>query len=59
MKQSTLVILVSAVIVAVSMGARQSFGLFLQPVTDALSTGRETFSLAMALQNILFFRILP
>ncbi len=54
MKQSTLVILVSAVIVAVSMGARQSFGLFLQPVTEALSTGRETFSLAMALQNILF-----
>ena len=54
MKKSTLVILVSAVIVAVSMGARQSFGLFLQPVTEALSTGRETFSLAMALQNILF-----
>ena len=54
MKKSTLVILISAVTVAISMGARQSFGLFLQPVTEALSTGRETFSLAMALQNILF-----
>ena len=54
MKKSTLVILVSAVIVAISMGVRQSFGLFLQPVTEALSTGRESFSLAMALQNLLF-----
>ncbi len=54
MKKSTLVILISAVTVAISMGARQSFGLFLQPVTESLSTGRETFSLAMALQNILF-----
>ncbi|MCE2392686.1 MAG: MFS transporter [Proteobacteria bacterium] len=36
------------------MGARQSFGLFLQPVSAALVTGRETFSLAIAVQNFLF-----
>lgn len=52
--RAKLIILASAVTVAVAMGARQSFGLFLQPISDALSTGRETFSLAMAIQNILF-----
>jgi len=52
--RAKLIILVSSVTVAIGMGARQSFGLFLQPISDALSTGRETFSLAMAIQNILF-----
>ncbi|MDC0564338.1 MFS transporter, partial [Alphaproteobacteria bacterium] len=32
----------------------QSFGLFLLPVTEALGTGREVFSLALALQNLLW-----
>ncbi len=36
----------------IAMGIRQSFGLYLAPVTEALGTGRETFSLAMAIQNI-------
>ena len=30
------------------------FGLFLLPVTEALGTGREVFSLALALQNLLW-----
>lgn len=54
MTRSTLIILISAISVAIGMGARQSFGLFLQPISEALNTGRETFSLAMAVQNILF-----
>lgn len=54
MKKSTLVILIGTLTVGIAMGARQSFGLLLQPMTEALSTGRETFSLSMALQNILF-----
>ena len=54
MKKSSLVILIGAVTVAIAMGARQSFGLFLQPVTESLSIGRETFSLSLGLQNILF-----
>lgn len=54
MKRPALVILLGALTVAVAMGARQSFGLFLQPITATLSTGRETFSLAMAVQNIMF-----
>ena len=48
------IIFISAITIAVAMGARQSFGLLLQPISETLSTGRETFSLAMAIQNILF-----
>ncbi len=54
MKRPAPVILLGAVTVAIAMGARQSFGLFLQPVSATLSTGRETFSLSMAVQNIMF-----
>ena len=54
MKRPALVILLGALTVAIAMGARQSFGLFLQPITATLSTGRETFSLSMAVQNIMF-----
>jgi len=36
----------------IAMGIRQSFGLYLAPVSEGLGTGRETFSLAMAIQNI-------
>lgn len=54
MKRPASVILLGAVTVAVAMGARQSFGLFLQPVSAALDAGRETFSLSIALQNIVF-----
>ena len=52
--KARLIVLVGAVTVAIAMGARQSFGLLLQPISDALSTGRETFSLGIAVQNILF-----
>jgi len=53
-KAAYIIILISAISVGVGMGARQSLGLFLQPISKALSTGRETFSLAMAVQNIIF-----
>ncbi len=51
--RAKLIILLSSVIIAVTMGTRQSFGLFLQPMSESLSMGRETFSLAMAVQSIL------
>jgi predicted MFS family arabinose efflux permease len=47
------IIAAGAAIVFLAMGIRQSFGLFLAPVTDALGSGRSTFSLAMAVQNIM------
>jgi predicted MFS family arabinose efflux permease len=49
-----MVIACGAMMVFVSMGTRQSLGLFLQPITLDLAGGRETFSLAMAWQNLLF-----
>ena len=47
-------LMAAAFLVMVTLGIRQSFGLFLLPVTEALGTGREVFSLALALQNLLW-----
>ena len=52
-KPVRLVVLCGALMIALSMGIRQSFGLFLSPLTETLSLGRETFSLAIAWQNLL------
>ena len=43
----------SILIILISMGTRQTFGLYLQPITDELDIGRELFSLAIALQSII------
>ena len=50
----TLLLMAAAFLVMVTLGIRQSFGLFLLPVTEALGTGREVFSLSLALQNLLW-----
>ena len=52
--QTTIIVLFSGLTVAISMGLRQSFGLFMQPVSQGMGLGREVFSLAMALQNLIF-----
>ena len=41
-----------AAIVTLSMGIRHGFGLWLQPITQAQGWSRETFSLALAVQNL-------
>ncbi|MFN7446270.1 MAG: MFS transporter [Curvibacter sp.] len=46
------VLLCGALIVTLSMGIRHGFGLWLQPVTQAQGWTRETFALAMAIQNL-------
>ncbi|OLQ73330.1 MFS transporter [Photobacterium proteolyticum] len=38
----------------ISLGIRQSFGIFMMPISNYFDTGREFFSLAIALQNLLF-----
>lgn len=48
------VIAAGAVCVAVAMGMRQSFGIFLQPLGGDLGIGREAFGFAIALQNLLW-----
>jgi predicted MFS family arabinose efflux permease len=53
-RTTAIIIACGAIMVFISMGTRQSFGLFLQPVTQGLGVGREVFSLAVALQNLLF-----
>jgi MFS family permease len=46
------VLLFGAAIVTLSMGIRHGFGLWLQPITLARDWSRETFSFALAIQNI-------
>lgn len=43
-----------ALIVTLAMGIRQSFGIFLQPVSLDLDLGRQVFAFAIAVQNLLF-----
>ena len=41
-----------ALIVTLSMGVRHGFGLWLQPITQAQDWSRQTFSFAIAIQNL-------
>jgi predicted MFS family arabinose efflux permease len=47
-------LLCGALVVTLSMGIRHSFGLWLQPITLAHGWSREDFSLAMAVQNLVW-----
>ncbi len=42
-----------SLMIFLSMGMRQGMGLFLEPITSALGVDRETFSLAIAWQNLI------
>ena len=46
------VLLCGAMIVTLAMGIRHGFGLWLQPITQAQNWSRETFSFAIAIQNL-------
>ncbi|MDN3702723.1 MFS transporter [Vibrio artabrorum] len=43
----------------ISLGIRQSFGIFMMPISEHFGTGREFFSFAIALQNLLFGMFQP
>jgi len=47
-------LLCGALIVTMSMGIRHSFGLWLQPITMAHGWTREDYSMAMAIQNLVW-----
>lgn len=49
-----LVLLAAGIIVGTAMGLRQVMGLFLKPMTTELGIGREPFSLAMAIANLVW-----
>jgi MFS family permease len=50
----TLLLVCASLIVAFSLGIRHTFGLFLQPMSLDLQWGRGVFSLAIALQNLVW-----
>ena len=47
------------VILGLALGTRQSFGLFLRPMSMDLGWGREAFSFAIALQNLVWGCAMP
>ena len=50
----TQVLVCGGLIVTLSMGIRHGFGLWLQPMTQALDWTRQDFALAMAIQNLMW-----
>jgi len=53
------VIIAGSLIAMIGFGVRSIFGLFLEPMTVARGWNRETFALAMALQNLLWGLAVP
>jgi MFS family permease len=52
--QLKFVLLASGVILSLAMGVRHGFGFWLQPVSQYHAWTRETYSLAMAMQNLMW-----
>lgn len=53
-RSPTVVLVAGGLILTLAMGIRHGFGLFLQPISADLGWGRETFALAMAVQNLVW-----
>ena len=53
-RKATVALICGALVLTLAMGIRQTFGLFLSPMSIDLGFGRESFGLAMAIQNILW-----
>ena len=53
-RTSTVVLVCGGLILTLGMGIRHGFGLFLQPMSADLHWGRETFALAIAVQNLVW-----
>ena len=52
--RAAIIIAAGAFFICITMGVRQSFGLFMLPYTGDLGIGRDSFALAIALQNIIW-----
>jgi MFS family permease len=53
--RTPLVILIcSGIILTISLGTRHTFGLYLQPITLELGWSRQTFAIALAVQNLVY-----
>ena len=53
-RQSRLILIGTALLLALGMGIRQSYGLFLTPVTQDLAVTAADFTFALAIQNIVW-----
>ncbi len=58
-QQAFFLLLACGLILALSMGVRQAFGLFVAPMSDGMGIGRGDFSLAIAVQNVLWGAAAP
>lgn len=54
LRSPTAVLVAGCIILCIAFGVRSGFGLFLQPMSQENGWGRETFSFAMAIQNLLW-----
>lgn len=50
----TVVLVCAAIILTLALGTRQTFGLFLQPMSTELGWGRNNYSFALALSNLIW-----
>jgi len=53
-RSPAVVLVCGGMVLTLSMGLRHGFGLFLQPMSADLKWGRETFALAIAVQNLVW-----
>ncbi|MGF1641256.1 MAG: MFS transporter [Rhodospirillales bacterium] len=58
-RRATIALICGALVLTLAMGIRQTFGLFLSPMSIDLGIGRESFALAMAIQNLLWGALQP
>jgi predicted MFS family arabinose efflux permease len=54
LRSPNVVLACGSLILLLALGVRQTFGLYLQPMSTDLGWGRETFALAIALQNLVW-----
>jgi len=59
LKSPAIILVCASVILMISIGTRQAFGLFLLPVSQDLAIGRGSFGLAIALQNLIWGAVQP
>ncbi len=53
-RSPNVVLVCGGIILTIAMGIRHGFGLFLQPISQDMGWGRETFALAIAVQNLVW-----
>ena len=50
----TTILVCGGIVLTIALGVRHNFGLYLQPITSDLGIGREVFSIAIAIQNLVY-----